>query len=135
MAHLLRLRQVGHELGGNPQLMGDDPGDVDGIVADPLDRADHLEHRRHPLCFLGSPHRHDADLTHVLDEVVHLLLELADLLGHVGVAEEQRGVGEVDHQLGHVLRLGQHLAEIAGVCRPSVAFHYRTLRHVSSPVM
>ena len=43
-----------------------------------------------------------------------LLLELADLLGHVGVAEEEGGVGEVDHELGGVLRLREHGLQISG---------------------
>jgi UDPglucose 6-dehydrogenase len=58
--------------------------------------------------------RHDADRAHVVDEVLHSLLEGADLFGHGRVAEVQRRVGQVDHQLGQVFDLGQHGPEIAG---------------------
>ena len=56
----------------------------------------------------------DAHGAHVVDEVVHALLELVDLLGHVGVAEVEGGVGEVDHQLREVLGLGEHGPQVAG---------------------
>ena len=51
---------------------------------------------------------------HVVHEVGHLVLELVDLLGHVRVAEVERGVGQVDHQLREVLGLGEHGPEVAG---------------------
>ena len=75
---------------------------------------DHLEHRGHRLGLLrvaGRQHRHGA---HVVDEVGHLVLELVDLLGHVGVAEVEGGVGEVDHQLREILGFGEHRSEVAG---------------------
>ena len=39
---------------------------------------------------------------------------VVDLLGHVGVAEVERGVGKVDHQLREVLRFGEHGPEVPG---------------------
>ena len=55
----------------------------------------------------------DAHGPHVVHEGRHRLLELVDLLGHVGVAEVQRRVGEVDHQLGGVLGLGEHRPQVS----------------------
>ena len=75
---------------------------------------DDLEHRRHRVGLRGGAGGQHAHRPHVVDEVVHALLELADLLGHVGVAEVQRGVGEVDHQLGGVLGLREHGPQVAG---------------------
>ena len=111
---LLGLGQVGDQFGRDTDLVGDDPGDVDGVVGHPFDRRDDLENRRHALGFTGVAHRKDADAPHVLNELAEGLLEPADLLGHVGIAEVERCVGEVDHQLGAVLRLGEHLPEISG---------------------
>ena len=37
--HLLGVGQVGHQLAGDAEAVGDDAGDVDGGVADALDRA------------------------------------------------------------------------------------------------
>ena len=75
---------------------------------------DDLEHRRHGLGLLGVPGGQHGHGPHVVDEVGHLVLELVDLLGHVGVAEVERGVGEVDHQLREVLGFGEHGPEVAG---------------------
>ncbi len=75
---------------------------------------DHLEHRGHRLGLLrvaGGQHRHGP---HVVHEVGHLVLELVDLLGHVGVAEVEGGVGQVDHQLRQILGFGEHGPEVAG---------------------
>ena len=41
------------------------------------------------------------------------LLERLHLVRHARVAEEQRGVGEVDHELGDVFRLREHGLQIA----------------------
>ena len=112
--HLLGVGQVGHQLAGDAQAVGDDAGDVDRGVGDALDRRDDLQHRRHGVGLPGVAGGHDAHRAHVVDQVVHALLELADLLGHVGIAEVERGVGQVDHQLGEVLGLGQHGPEVAG---------------------
>jgi hypothetical protein len=48
-------------------------------------------------------------------ELVETLLELENLGGHVLVVEEQRCVAEIDHQLGGVFGLREHLFEIAGL--------------------
>ena len=48
-----------------------------------------------------------------MDETGDLVFEAVDLVGHVGVVEVQRGVGQVDHQLAGVLCLGEHFPEIA----------------------
>ena len=55
------------------------------------------------------------DLTHRVGEIGQPLLELVDLVGHLGVGEEERGVREIDHELGGVLRLREHRLEIAGL--------------------
>ena len=42
------------------------------------------------------------------------VIEVADLFGHVGVAEVDRRVGQVDHQLGRVLGVREHRPQISG---------------------
>jgi hypothetical protein len=111
---LLGVGQVGHELAWDAEPVRDDAGDVDRAVADALDRGDDLEDRRHGLGLAGAAGRQDAQRPHAVGEVVHPLLELVDLLGHVGVAEVQGRVGQVDHQLGGVDGLREHRAEVAG---------------------
>ncbi|MEZ5410954.1 MAG: hypothetical protein R2761_23190 [Acidimicrobiales bacterium] len=61
----------------------------------------------------GVAHGDDAQGPHLVDQLADLALQLLHLVGHVGVVEEQGGVGQVDHQLARVLGLGQHLPEIA----------------------
>jgi hypothetical protein len=112
--HLLGVGQVGDELCGNAQPVRDDSGDVDGVVAHPLDGGHHLEHRRHALGVTGAAGRQHAHGTHVVHQFAHLLLELEHLLGHVGIAEVDRGVGQVHHQFRGVLGLGQHGPQVAG---------------------
>jgi hypothetical protein len=111
--HLLRVRQVGDELARDAKAVGDDARDVDGVVGDALDRADHLQDRRHLLGLARVAGGHHAHGPHVVHEVVHALLELPDLLGHVGITEVERGVCEVDHELGVVLRLREHGPQVS----------------------
>jgi hypothetical protein len=111
---LLGLGQVGDQLAGDAEAVGDDAGDVGGGLADALDRRDHLQDRRHGVGVAGVAGRHDRHRAHVVDEGVHALLELTDLLGHVGIAEVQGGVGEIDHELRQVLDVGEHGPEISG---------------------
>ncbi len=59
VAHLFGGGKVGQELLGDTEAIGDDPGDVDSVVADALDGRDHLEHGRHAVGLLGPPHRQD----------------------------------------------------------------------------
>ena len=112
--HLLGIGEVGDELLGDSEAMGDDPGDVHGVIGHALDGGHHLEHRRHSLGLPGTAGGHHAHCSHVMDELAHLLLQLVDLFGHVRVAEVDRRVRQVDHQLGGVLRLGQHGPQVAG---------------------
>jgi hypothetical protein len=114
VGHLVGGGQVGDQLARDAEPVRDDAGDVDGRVGDPLDRRDHAEHRRHGVGLAGVPGGHHAHRAHVVDERLHALLELAHLLGHVGIAEVQGGVGQVDHQLREVLAFGEHLSEVAG---------------------
>ena len=105
------VHQVVHQQAGDAEPPGDDAGDVDGVVADPLDGADDLEHGRHRLRLPGVADGHDAEGPHPVHQIADLLLQLVDLVGHVGVVEEQRGVGQVDHQLARVLGVGQHVPQ------------------------
>ena len=115
------LRQVGHQLAGDAEAVGDDAGDVDRGVADALDgemtwstdamasasrgrRAARTQTAR--MSWTRSAMRSSSSL---------------DLLGHVRVAEVEGGVGQVDHQLGGVLRLREHGPQVSGSCRPSVS--------------
>ena len=113
--HLLGVREVRDQLPWDPQLVRDDAGDVDRVVRDALDRADHLQHRGHRLGVPGAAGRDDALGPHVVDQLVHVIFELVDLLGHVRIAEVQRRIRKVNHQLGRVHRLGQHRAQVAGL--------------------
>ena len=54
-----------------------------------------------------------AHLAHLVHELVETLLELGDFVGHALVREEQRGVAEVDHELGGVFRLREHGLQIS----------------------
>ena len=111
--HLLSRAQLGHELGRYADPVGDDAGDVHRVVGDALDGGDHLQHRRHAVGVAGVANREYAHRPHVLHEMAHALLERAHLVGHIGITEVQRRVGEVHHQLGGVLGLRQHLPQIA----------------------
>jgi len=111
--HLLGVREVRHELTGDAEAMGHDPGDVDRVVGDALHGADDLQHRGHRLGLLLVAGRQHAHRPHVLDELEHLLVELVHLLGHVRITEVQRRVGQVDHQLRHVLGVGEHRTQAA----------------------
>ena len=48
-----------------------------------------------------------------MHQITDLLLKAVDLICHIDIVEEQRGVGQVDHQLAGVLCLGEHFPEIA----------------------
>ena len=111
--HLLGVGQVGHQRPGDAEAVGDDAGDVDGGVADALDGADDLQHRGHGVGVPGRAGGEHAHGAHVVHQVGQPLLEVVDLLGHVGVAEVEGGVGQVDHELGGVLRLREHGLEVS----------------------
>ena len=125
--HLLGPGQVGDQLTRDAEAVGDDASDVDRVVGDALDGPDHLQHRRHGVGLSRRAHREDADRAHVVHQHGHLLLEVADLLGHVRIAEVQRRVGQVDHELGGVLGLREHGLEV-----PGSVVHLRSLQSVVS---
>src|SRR3546814_14327459 len=93
------------ELARDAEAMGDDAGDVDGAVADPLDGADDLQDRGHGLGLLGVAGGEHAHGAHVVPEVGHLLPEPVDLFGHVGTAEVALRTGKVALEPGDVLPL------------------------------
>ena len=113
--HLLRGGQVGHQSARDAEATGDDGADVDRGLADRLDRADDRQHRRHRL---GVARRARAATTAVARKSwlssARRFSSSSDLVGHARVAEVQRGIGEVDHELGGVFRLGQHGSQVAG---------------------
>ena len=97
---------------GDAEPRGDDPRDVGGGVADLLDRAGDPQDPGHALGVLGAAggeHRHDAQPAQV---VVHARLEPVDLARELLLVEEDRRVGEVDHQLGGVLQLDEQLFDV-----------------------
>ncbi len=110
---LLGHGQVDQQLCRDPELVGDHPGHVDRVVTDAFDGADHLQHRAHGFGLLGATSGQHTDPAHVPDQLGELVFELTHLLGHVGISEVHGGVGQVDHQLGRVLGLGQHGPEVA----------------------
>src|SRR6266511_2679173 len=110
---LLGDGEVGDERGGNAEAVGDDARHVDGGVADPLHGRDDVQHARHPLGVVRGTGGEDAHLAHLVHEALETLFEVDDLFGHGRVAEEEGGVAEVDHELGGVLRLGEHGPEVS----------------------
>ena len=110
---LLGPGQVCDQRPRDAQTAGDHPGDVGGGVADPLDGADDLQYRRHGVGVARRPGGQHRDGPHLVDKIGEPLLQLVDLLGHVRIAEVERGIGQVDHQLGGVLGLREHRLEIA----------------------
>src|SRR5437773_134226 len=65
-----------------------------------------------------------------------MVLEVVDLFGHVGVAEIQGGVCQVDHELRGVLGLGEHGLEVSrpvvhgchAECTPPSILYERPIR-------
>ena len=94
-------------------MMRDNTRDVDRGVAHALDRGDDVQNARHLLGLALRARREHADLAHLVHELGETLLELVHLVGHARVAEEQRGVPEIDHELGGVLRLRQHGLQVS----------------------
>ena len=107
--HLVRVAEVAPERVGDPEPSLDDPCDVGGGVPDLLDRARDPQDAGHRLRVLGAAggeHRHLAQAAQVAG---HPLLETLDLAGELVLVEEHRGVREVDHELGGVLRLDEQV--------------------------
>ena len=121
--HLFGGGEVGDQRGGDAEAVGDDAGDVDGRVAHALDGREHVQHARHLLGVARRARREHAHLAHGVREVGQELLELVHLVGHARVAEEQRGVRQVDHELGGVLGLREHGLEIPGLVVLSHRWH------------
>ncbi len=105
--------QVGHQGARDAQPVGHDAADVDRGVAEALDGPDDLEDRRHGVGVPGGTGGQHADGAHLVHQLGQAGLELVDLLGHGDVAEVDRRVAQVDHQLRSVLRLREHLFEIS----------------------
>ena len=112
--HLFGGREVGDQRSRDAEAVGDDAGDVDGSIAHALDGRQHVQHARHLFGVARRTGREHAHLAHRVREILESLLEVVDLVGHALVAEEQRGVREIDHELGGVFRLRQHVLEISG---------------------
>src|SRR3546814_8439160 len=71
------------ELARDAEAMGDDAGDVDGAVADPLDGADDLQDRGHGLGLLGvagGEHAHGAHVVHEVGDREEHTSELQSLM-------------------------------------------------------
>ena len=114
MRHLFGRAQVGDERGRDAEAVGDDAADVDRGVAHAFDRGHDVQHARDLLRVALGPTREHAHLAHLVDELVESLLELPDFVGHALVRVEERRVAEVDHELGGVLRLREHVLQVAG---------------------
>ena len=113
--HLFGGGEVGDQRGGDAQPVRDDASDVDGRVAHALDGREHVQHARHLLRVAGRTRREHAHLPHGVGEIGEALFEVVHLVGHRRVGEEERGVGQVDHELGGVLGLREHGLQIAGL--------------------
>jgi hypothetical protein len=103
---LLRLRDVVQELGRYSEPLDHDLGYVVGGVADLLYVLDDLQDTGHLLGVGVAPGGEDREAPHIEDEVIEAFLEPEDLLGEVFGVVEDRGVGQVNHQLRGVFRLG-----------------------------
>ena len=110
--HLLGVGEVGDEGRRDAEVVGHDARDVDGRVRHAFDRRDDVEHARHLLGVARRAGRQHADLAHLVHEIAEPLFELVHLLGHVLVGEEERGIRQVDHELGGVLGLREHGLEV-----------------------
>ena len=111
--HLFGPGEVGDERRGDAEVVRDDARDVDRGVAHAFDRGHDVQHARHLLGVALRARREHAHLAHLVHELGEALLELVHLVGHARVAEEQRRVPEIDHELGGVLRLRQHGLQIS----------------------
>ena len=98
-----------------PEPVGHDVRDVDAGVAHALDRREDVQHARHLLGVAWRASGEDADLAHGVGEILEPLFEGLHLVGHPRIAEEERGIRQVDHELGGVFRLREHGLEIAGL--------------------
>jgi hypothetical protein len=92
----------------------DDAGDVGRRVADLVDRVRDPQDALDGLGVLGAPRGEDRERSQAPQVPAHALLELLDLVGEVLLVEEQRGVGQVDQELGGVLRLDQEFLDVPG---------------------
>jgi len=91
----------------------DDVRDVDRGVAHTFDRGDDVQHARDLFgvtLVAAGEHAHFAHLVH---ETGEHLFEFVHFVGHALVGEEQRGISEVDHELGGVFRLREHGLQIS----------------------
>ena len=113
MRNLGCLRQVHDERPGDSQVMQHDLGDVDRSIGDLLDRRHHLKHRAHAVDLARVTHSQHRQRSHLVHEGRHVLLEAQDGIGHALVVEIERGVGQIDHELGGVLGLGEHGFQIS----------------------
>jgi hypothetical protein len=120
---LLGVRDILQQFSWDTEAFHDDLGDVVGGVADLLDVLDHLEDSGHLLGVRRAAGGEDRQGAHVEDEGVQAFFQAEDLFGDVLGVVEEGGVGQVHHELRGVLRLSEHVFEVA---RSSVA-------HVPTP--
>ncbi len=105
------MTQVGEQRLGDPELRLDDVGDVGGGPADLLDRRGDLEHPLDRLGVLGAATGEHGHRAQAAVRVVHPVAEPLDLPRELLLVEEDRRVGQVDHQIGDVLRLDQEVLD------------------------
>jgi hypothetical protein len=95
--------QVVAQLRGDAEVLEHHPGDVLGGVGDALDRHGHRQHAGELVGVVAGPGGDHAHRPQLDEQLVDALLEAQHLAGERVVAEEDRRVGQVDHQLGGVL--------------------------------
>ncbi len=108
---LRRVPEVLAQLRREAELARDDLRDLVGGVRDALDGDGGREHAGQLLGVLAGPRRDHADRPELVEQLADAGLQPHDLAGQRVVLEEDRGVGEVEHQLGRLLRAEQQLLD------------------------
>jgi hypothetical protein len=99
MRHLFGIAQLDHQMVRYAEPVRHGPGDVHRIVADALDRRDHLQNRTHRMGLARMPNAEHRQRPHVGDQLGHLRLEVSDLFDHLRIPEVDGRVRQIDHQL------------------------------------
>jgi hypothetical protein len=109
------VTEVGAERVRDAELRLDDARDVRRSVADLVDRVGDPQDALDRLGVLRAAGGQDGERPEPPEVPAHALLELLDLAREVLLVEEDRGVGQVDQQLGGVLGLDEEFLDVPGL--------------------
>ena len=104
---LVRFQQ---DVGDEGPLLRREPQQADDVgcrVGDPVGGGCHLKETGELPGVLLGPAGQERLVADGEFEVIHVVLQVADLLGHVVAVVHQRGVGEIDDDLGGVFHFGE----------------------------